>query len=272
MIEIKNKLDDYITKDIEKLYNEFRPSASYILQGGKMIRGIITLSLSNNYEAAAAIEYIHNATLILDDLPCMDNDSIRRNKPTVHCKFGESTANLLSYYLILTAQNKLHNCAKLLSKDKYDSLLESMHKELSTLVYGQFKDLNINLFKKIATRLKQKEYIKLIENKTGALYALSFITGYILSDNSDLNKIKHVKSAGMSFGICYQIIDDLNDYKTDKETGKPNIRLFYSKKETFTLFRDHLDNYRNTLIDNNIFNKSLDNLYDYLLYNIKLFK
>jgi geranylgeranyl diphosphate synthase type II len=96
--------------------NTLRDACEYaLMNGGKRFRPLIVQSIGEALcpgahitKAALAIEYFHTASLIADDLPCMDNDSIRRNKPSLHVAFGETIALLASYALISEAYKKIH--------------------------------------------------------------------------------------------------------------------------------------------------------------------
>ena len=207
----------------------------YSIEDGKCIRGFIvkhiieTLLVPNEnsekldiilWEPIVAIELIHAASLIIDDLPCMDNDIIRRNKPSLFIKFGEREAILSSFYLISQSCKLLVNSVKhnkIMFETKQDIVINLLNEwcELlgDNLVVGQLMDLNEN----IKTLLN----IDIVENnktlmvyKTASLFIFSFILGGVFS-GADIN-IEEFKSMGSHFGIMFQLMDDIKDVDKDK--------------------------------------------------------
>src|SRR5579863_9558332 len=117
----RDKIEQEIAKSIicfgEK--TKLRDACEYALtNGGKRFRPLIVLFVGealgcglNVYEAALSVEFFHTASLIADDLPCMDNDDERRDKPSLHKVYGETIALLASYALITAAFEKIHSNA-----------------------------------------------------------------------------------------------------------------------------------------------------------------
>jgi geranylgeranyl diphosphate synthase type II len=225
------------------------------MDGGKRWRPMIFLSLFqtstifiDDYlclkKLYLFIEYIHNSSLLLDDMPMMDNDDYRRNRLTVHKKYGEATCKLCSLQLLLLAQKHYTDCMIELKQrgffyneeqylDIYTITSNRIYEKLGMtgLCYGQFMDLNL---KKDSSR---SSYMDMIHYKTSSLFILSFLLGYIFSRKST-SSIDSIIEIGKQFGIIYQVLDDLEDYETDILKHNNNILQFYSKQEVILLVKD----------------------------------
>ena len=200
-----------------------------LFPGGKKIRSTILvdvgLLLSVNYKIliniGAAVECIHAYTLIHDDLPCMDDDKIRRGKPSTHIKFGESTAILAGNSLqtmaceILASPN-----LKLSEKIKIDLI-----KKLSEcsghlgIAGGQYLDLRYE-----KKNISKSKIIEMEIKKTGRLFSFCCAAPAIIK-KKDKKEIKFFENIGSNIGLLFQIADDLIDLKGDariagKKTGK----------------------------------------------------
>tara|TARA_B100000579_G_scaffold75157_1_gene57905 strand:+ start:151 stop:1020 length:870 start_codon:yes stop_codon:yes gene_type:complete len=231
-----------------------------LLPGGKKIRSKILIDVGKifkiNYnvliQVGAAVECIHAYTLIHDDLPCMDNDDLRRGKPSTHKKFGESTAVLAGNSLltlgfeILTNKNLKISDNKKILLTKYISKC-SGHEGVAG---GQYSDLNFEN-KKISLRKIKDMQIK----KTGKLFSFCCIAPLIIvNKNNIINKFKKI---GEDIGLLFQIADDLIDYsgnatiagkKTKKDAAKGKATLIsllgykntikYSKKLKLNIFNE----------------------------------
>jgi len=271
---IKSKIKSKIKLDNEN--NIFKEQIEYVMLDGKMLRGIITLSICNNINYALIVEYIHNSSLIIDDMPCMDNDDQRRNKLSAHKKYGENKALLLSSTLLVNALQNLNICIKELDKPIINILNNEINNEINNLITGQYMDINkdmtyVSNLKSMPPRLQKKNILKLIKYKTGSLFSLAILLGYIgkykkIDEYNDLNNIKKI---GICFGLCFQILDDLADYYNENENKNINIKTYFTKNELIDLFSDNIDYFRNTLIDYKLYNKILNDLYLYLLKEFK---
>ncbi len=160
------------------------------------------LGSENVQDAALAIELFHTASLIADDLPSMDNDPIRRGKPTLHLAFNEKTAILATYALIAEGY-------RLIAKNCPPNLLPTMIQQVSKntglqgATAGQFcEDLKSDIL--------TVHYLK-----TGALFELSFVTGWLLG-GGDVKRVEEVCQAAVHFGLAFQIKDDIDDYDQDE--------------------------------------------------------
>jgi geranylgeranyl diphosphate synthase type II len=228
--------ENYLKKKreiIEKALNGYLPPANKppvslhqavrysVFAGGKRLRPILTMA---SFElvggkgnailpVACALELIHTYSLIHDDLPCMDNDDLRRGKPTLHKVFGEGMAVL--------AGDALHALAfELLSKTKNPKLISEIAHEIGTygMVGGQAADLQAER-KKVT--ISQVNFIH--SHKTGALMKASVRAGAILG-GAQGEKLGALTSYGEKFGLAFQIVDDIldatgNDEKLGKRTS-----------------------------------------------------
>ena len=196
-----------------------------LFPGGKKIRSKILVDVgkifSVNYKTliiiGAAVECVHAYSLIHDDLPSMDNDFIRRGKPSTHVKFGEATA-VLAGNSLLTIAFEILSDKKLNLKDKTKNMLI---KKLSKCVGhagvagGQFLDLN---FEK--KNIPFKKIVNMQLKKTGKLFSYCSSVPAIIK-NSSVKKINTFEVIGSDIGLLFQITDDLIDYKGDsKKVGK----------------------------------------------------
>jgi len=193
------------------------PVRHAVLNGGKRLRAFLVIHSCNIFEvqkdtalqAAIAIECLHAYSLVHDDLPCMDDDELRRGKPTVHVKWDEATATLtgdalqaLAFELIASLPNTdAIRIVELLKKLAKASGMQGM-------VLGQAQDIQAE---KSEVNLNINDITSLQQNKTGALIEWSAISGAILSNHDDRKLLNYAKSIGLAF----QIQDDILDIEGD---------------------------------------------------------
>ena len=202
-----------------------------LFPGGKKIRSKILLDIGAIFKVeykiliaiGAAVECIHAYSLIHDDLPCMDNDKLRRGKPSTHIKFGESTAVLAGNSLltmafeILTSSNlKINEKTKV---DLVQKLSESSGHQ--GIAGGQYLDLS---FEK--KKISKNKIIDMEIKKTGKLFSFCCAAPVIIK-NKNNKDIKFFENIGANIGLLFQIADDLIDFKgsskiAGKITGKDN--------------------------------------------------
>lgn len=163
----------------------------------------------------AAMEMIHSSSLVHDDLPCMDNDTLRRGKLSTWAKFGEDMGTLAGDALMLYS---FETAAK--STARADAVLKAIRvlaekSGVSGMVGGQTVD--VELTGKKPSR-KQLEFI--YRNKTGALIEASFMIGAILA-GAAADEVETLKEAALNIGMAFQIRDDILDVtSTNEELGK----------------------------------------------------
>ncbi|RFC47833.1 MAG: geranylgeranyl diphosphate synthase [Verrucomicrobia bacterium] len=210
----------------------------YSLQaGGKRLRPVLVLATADLFAAqlgaalpaAVAIECLHTYSLIHDDLPCMDNDDLRRGQPTAHRQFDEATA--------LLAGDALLTHAFALLAESYAAqpvLAHALIRELADaagsrrLIGGQMADLLAE--KKDATPA-ELEFIHL--NKTAAMIEAALVLGGLVG-GADAAAIATLRRAGHELGLAFQIMDDVLDATADGATlGKTPGKDAKAGKTTF---------------------------------------
>lgn len=237
------------TAIVEQGLDQFLPPATtrparlheamrYSLQaGGKRLRPVLVLAAAELFEArpaaalpaAVAIECLHTYSLIHDDLPCMDNDDLRRGRPTAHRQFDEATA-LLAGDALLT-----HSFALLAESYAAEpALAHALIRELAAaagsrrLIGGQMEDL---LAEKKTAAPAELEFIHL--NKTAAMIEAALVLGGLVggADPAALNTLRRV---GHELGLAFQIVDDVLDATADSVTlGKTAGKDAKAGKTTF---------------------------------------
>lgn len=201
----------------------YKASAHLIVNGGKRLRPYLVMkscqmlggSTKDALSAAAAIEMVHNFTLVHDDI--MDNDEMRHGVPTVHTRFGMPLAILAGDVLFskafeMVSVDKVHN-PKISS-----GLVSRLAKACVDVCEGQVLDIKMAEGKKIPTK---SEYIAMIEKKTSALFEVSCAMGAICA-NSTQADVANLASFGRNLGVSFQITDDFIGVLGDpKVTKKP---------------------------------------------------
>ena len=205
------------------------PMKYSLFPGGKKIRSKILVDIGSLFKLdyrsliiiGSAVECIHAYSLIHDDLPCMDNDLIRRGKQATHIKFGESTAVLAGNSLLTMAFEILsHKDLKVHEKVKID-LINKISESSGHLgiAGGQFLDLN---FEK--KKVSKKKIIEMEIKKTGKLFSFCCVAPLIIK-RKNKNEIKKFENLGAEIGLLFQVADDLIDnrgssFSAGKKTGK----------------------------------------------------
>ncbi len=211
-----------------------------LLNGGKRIRPILCIAgcevVRGNPEhvliAACAIECIHTYSLIHDDLPAMDDDDLRRGKPTSHKVFGEASA-ILAGDGLLTKAFELMSSNKLKEKFEIDRLMDSISllsaaAGPSGMVGGQFLDIESNSIKLNSKYLEQMHLLK-----TSELIRASVCIGGMLGGGND-EQLDALSNFGRRIGLAFQIVDDILDYDGDENLlGKPTGSDLASGKTTY---------------------------------------
>ena len=204
-----------------------------LFPGGKKIRSKILIDIGSifkiNYKSliilGAAVECIHAYSLIHDDLPCMDNDSIRRGKPSTHIKFGESTAVLAGNSLLTMAFEILSHKDLSLSEKIKVNLINKISESSGHLgiAGGQYLDLSFE-----HKKVPKKKIVEMEIKKTGKLFSFCCVAPLIIKKRSkqEINKFENI---GADIGLLFQVADDLIDNKgsllvAGKKTGKDKIK------------------------------------------------
>ncbi|MBX3750273.1 MAG: polyprenyl synthetase family protein [Opitutaceae bacterium] len=211
----------------------------YSLQaGGKRVRPVLALAAAEVFgvrddaavPAAVAVECLHTYSLIHDDLPCMDNDDLRRGRPTAHRQFDEATA-------LLAGDALLTHAFALLAEAYADRpvLAHALIRELADaagsrrLIGGQMEDLLAE--KKANATAAELEFIHL--NKTAAMIEAALVLGGLIGGANE-DGIASLRLAGRHLGLAFQIVDDLLDATADTATlGKTAGKDAKAGKTTF---------------------------------------
>ena len=222
------KIDKFLINFLKKQKNSLlvAPMKYGVISGGKKIRSTIifdtgkVFKLKNNklINVCAAVECIHSYSLIHDDLPCMDNDAIRRGKPSTHKKYGESTAVLagnslltLAFEIISYKKNSL--TAK--QKNKIINLLANCSGHTG-IAGGQELDLKFENKRKKINQIKDMQ-----RKKTGKLFSFCMQSVAIIANKSQ-REIISLGKIGEEIGLLFQLSDDFLDIKGSKKVvGKP---------------------------------------------------
>lgn len=193
--------------------------------GGKRIRPMLVMAVLDAYGkdpfhglgAACAVEMIHTYSLIHDDLPCMDNDDMRRGKPTNHIVFGEGLATLAGDAMQPAAFHLIADNLNYTNEQKVALISElALASGAIGMVGGQVADIEAE-GQQVPMRILEKIH----EMKTGKLIEFSVVAGAILAGASQLD-IAHLRSFAKHLGISFQIRDDILDVEGDQELiGKP---------------------------------------------------
>ena len=231
----------------QKKTDLIKPMIYGLLPGGKKIRSklivdvgkIFKIKYQNLIRIGAAVECIHAYSLIHDDLPCMDNDSLRRGKLSAHKKFGESTAilagnSLLTIAFEILSQNNFKQDEK--TKTKLINLISKCSGH-SGIAGGQYLDLRFE-----RKKIPLKKIIEMQIKKTGKLFSFCCMSPVIISKK--FNYLKKFDKIGSDIGLLFQITDDLIDYAgSTKKAGKKTKKDFKKGKATLI----SLLGYKNTI-------------------------
>ena len=267
---IKNKLifnakktDDYLRSFLKKqkqtdLLNVMKYST---LSGGKKIRSSIIINIGKLFNLnftkilnlCGAVECIHSYSLIHDDLPCMDNDKIRRGKPSTHVKFGESTAILAGNSLLTLAFEMITDKNYLISDESKIELVKSLSlcAGHTGIAGGQHLDLSFENKKK-----NLRQIISMQKKKTGKLFNFCCYSVGVVAERSKKEK-KMLSLVGEDIGLLFQLADDFLDITGNKKlAGKPLKKDNKKGKSTLInlLGYDKAYNYAN-ILKKNIFTK-----------------
>ncbi len=230
------------------------------VQNGKRIRPIIIMEMTQyiynkpieNFNLAIAIELIHNASLILDDMPMMDNDTERRNKPTLHHKYNEKIALFIADLLISNAgillgkylQQYINNKEQI--KDVYKIYNDNLG--INGIIGGQLLDLSPlhNFEMNITENFNSAIFLQMLnEKKTTTLFNLCFLLPFIIHNKRDSIPITDLKTISKSFGITFQLADDIEDLIQDQKRQNDagitcNFCLQIGNQETISLFKQYM--------------------------------
>jgi geranylgeranyl diphosphate synthase type II len=237
--EVNQWLDRLVPSETtppQKLHRAMRYS---LLAGGKRLRPSLTLAAGEALgadtddlmPAACAIEMIHTYSLIHDDLPAMDNDDLRRGRPTCHKAFGEAVAILAGDALLTQAFRVLSADAPRRDAERQVRVIREIATAAGTvdaLIGGQIADIESEGKNVDASTL---EYIH--RSKTGAMITSSVVVGGIIAGANE-GKLDKLRSYGERIGLAFQIADDILDVtSTSEQLGKTPGKDQAANKATY---------------------------------------
>ena len=247
---------------------------------GKKIRSKILVDVGSifklNYKSliiiGSAVECIHSYSLIHDDLPCMDNDAIRRGKASTHIRFGESTAVLAGNSLLTMAFEILtHKDLKLSEKVKVN-LINKISESSGHLgiAGGQYLDLSFE-----HKNISKKRIIDMEIKKTGKLFSFCCAAPLILKNKSK-KEIKKFENIGADIGLLFQLADDIIDHKgslliagkktgKDKKKGKATLISLLGYKNTIKYINKLILKINNKIKNYGLKSKNLSETLDYIV-------
>ena len=239
---MKKSFEEYI----QETFASYRPgklteAMNYAISGGAHFRPELIFAVikgfgfdeEDGFPAALALEMVHSYSLIQDDMPCMDNDELRRGKPSTHVAYGEDIALLASDALLTQAFG-------ILAESPYDAearlhmIADLSHLAgLGGMVYGQFLDVTQD-----SAAMQDREALNTLEDyKTGALFEAALLFGmYIAGDDSNM---PFYEGLAVKIGRVFQLQDDLFELtRTPEETGKTNSDERNNKATAFSLYTE----------------------------------
>jgi geranylgeranyl diphosphate synthase type II len=235
--KVDHALGVFLPKSTEKPATIHKAMRYSIFAGGKRLRPVLALaaaelcggSTDTGLHAACAVECIHTYSLIHDDLPCMDDDDLRRGRPTNHKVFGEGIAVLAGDALLTAAFEILAQAPSTKRYSTADYILELAHAAGSKrLIAGQVADIESE---GKAVSKAGLQFIHLA--KTAALLTTSLRLGAMCANATDA-KLKALTSFGQSLGLAFQVIDDILDVtQTTEKLGKTAGKDVEATKATY---------------------------------------
>ncbi|OGN62715.1 MAG: hypothetical protein A3E26_04970 [Chlamydiae bacterium RIFCSPHIGHO2_12_FULL_49_32] len=252
---------------------KLRDACEYALKsGGKRVRPLLVFLIAealgnglNVAEAAVAAEFFHTASLIVDDLPCMDNDDLRRNAPSLHKMYGEPVALLASYALmtagfewLVKSGERMRSAPASFSFVADRAALfvlnaASRSSGITGATGGQFFDL----FPKERgfDALKRVLY-----QKTVTLFEVAFYAGWLFGGGA-FDALPQVKESAYHFGMAFQIADDMGDESQDSDKGvSSNVVHLLGRESARTLFEKELELFRKGAKELSIWSPSFEKL------------
>lgn len=280
----KKIVDKILEKSINELEcDKFKECLNYAIIGGKRLRPIIILEMCVKMDVDSEcknklvllVEYLHCASLILDDLPSMDNDILRRGIPTFHTKYGVRSAYIVANYMINKAlgsllnivtkkttvydsellrqlatvvfrNNNLTSIGQLLDLRGYQKIENIKYKEIINLILSNRLILDISR-KCLSNDMIMMEKVVLLNLKTFPLFYISFQLPLLLSRNKKIKlSSEQLQYLAFIFSLSFQIADDFEDVDKDSTSfilllGKDKAKQLYTFCEkSFKIYIDLL--------------------------------
>ena len=221
-IKSNNIIDEPIVYALEAPGKRVRPTLLYLVSDA------LSLELDHADAIAGALETIHTYSLVHDDLPCMDDDDLRRGQPSLHKKYNEATAVLtgdamqsMALEMLLDNQHFTEKQNNLLAK----MLLETIGSK--GMILGQALDIEYE-----SREANESEILLMCELKTGVLIEFCFLAPLMIADATN----EKWKRLGKIVGISFQLIDDLLDLQeTSENLGKKSHKDIIRNKKNYPI-------------------------------------
>lgn len=252
----KKVVEDYFKVNFESLLgdNTLDRAILYAFSGGgKRIRPTLMVATADylkvDYDKilhyALYLESVHIHSLIHDDLPALDNDTMRRGKPCVHIKFGDDIGVLAGDALLNMAYK---NCLKFLSHPDDFKVLSYLSSCTDKMLHGQALDTRFTKDISSINNLNFEQLVEIYKNKTSALITAAILTPLIIAKRTDL--IDDFTLLGEKLGLLFQITDDLIDFNAnfEVESTEPNIVTLFGLNKAIQ-FKLDLQNECNKIAD-----------------------
>lgn len=240
------EIEEYLTSQ-EK--GELLEACRFALAGGKRFRPALVYLVAQALGRAAdvtgpalAVEFFHTASLVADDMPCMDNDGERRGKKALHCEYNETVALLTTYALIASGYHCLTMGRPVCGEDaRLHAIRNVAH---NTGISGATGGQHLDLFPPSDSIDSLQEVIR---KKTVSLFEVAFVLGWIYGGGA-MDKLDKVKRLSLHFGMAFQIADDLDDLVQDEANEcKVNYALSLGKEKAHQQFVEEVRQYRHIL-------------------------
>jgi geranylgeranyl diphosphate synthase, type II len=280
-LPLREKVEREVDQAIKEMGDktQLRDACAYALtNGGKRYRPLIVLLIGealphklNVMPSALAVEFFHTASLIADDLPCMDDDDMRRNKPSLHKAFDESIAILASYSFISHGYYYIHKNAQEMAKamgfsSHSERACAVALKEVSSLagIFGATNGQYLDLFPPDESL---ETFEKIIYQKTITLFEISFILGWLFG-GGQIERLDQVKKCAYHLGMAFQIGDDLSDIFQDKDQNS-NVATFLGAEKAIIRFISELESFEKSLRDLGIYTEGFERIQTLLFDMVK---
>jgi len=227
LLRLRRQVDERLAMRLPRPESELDKVTLALREGtlapGKRIRPLLLLLALGDLgvdpdiglDPACALEMIHAASLFLDDMPCMDNASLRRGQPTIHLRFGEDVAVLASVALLSHAYGITATAPRLTPRQRNDAVA-TLARAVGAqgLVRGQFRDLHG------AQEARQLDaVIATNQLKTGSLFTAALEVAALLA-GAERTRTRHMQGFANELGLAFQLLDDIADGLTPEQTGK----------------------------------------------------
>jgi geranylgeranyl diphosphate synthase, type II len=262
----QQRIEKYIDEDLNESTSKYpglHRMCVYAISGGKKIRSVIMLSIADRSDradaisSAVALEYLHDASLILDDIH--DKDDYRRGRKSVHKIFGISKAQMCALYLIGRAGKLMQFANAKRSNELTIFIYDILFEKLRGLIEGQYID--------VSNEFANNSNEQIMHKKTGTMFEISFILGWTLAVSRvpTEEELHDLQLCAELFGQIFQIADDFEDIVKDARTGaKFNYVLNHGKARAFEYLGTCVDKFRARATALNIYTNEISESIAYL--------